>query len=144
MAYVHACCPPGKSSWRRQNESYGGSESGFSPLHSGGETLPNPGGLHPLLPCSQSLLGGPSAEAESLRPQHAHNVLSRPAAADSSFTLVLPRALQTAVRLTGLDVVWIYFFFMQFFFPLLLRYVPWNLHEPQRGVFKFDDQLDIE
>uniref|UniRef100_A0A669ESA7 Beta-galactosidase n=1 Tax=Oreochromis niloticus TaxID=8128 RepID=A0A669ESA7_ORENI len=26
----------------------------------------------------------------------------------------------------------------------LTTYVPWNLHEPERGVFKFDDQLDLE
>ncbi|XP_039986793.1 beta-galactosidase-1-like protein 2 isoform X3 [Xiphias gladius] len=24
------------------------------------------------------------------------------------------------------------------------RYVPWNLHEPERGVFNFEDQLDLE
>ncbi|XP_035477997.1 beta-galactosidase-1-like protein 2 isoform X2 [Scophthalmus maximus] len=26
----------------------------------------------------------------------------------------------------------------------LTTYVPWNLHEPERGVFNFEDQLDIE
>nr|XP_046246296.1 beta-galactosidase-1-like protein 2 isoform X2 [Scatophagus argus] len=26
----------------------------------------------------------------------------------------------------------------------LTTYVPWNLHEPERGVFKFEDQLDLE
>lgn len=26
----------------------------------------------------------------------------------------------------------------------LTTYVPWNLHEPQRGVFKFDEELDID
>ncbi|TKS81297.1 Beta-galactosidase-1-like protein 2 [Collichthys lucidus] len=26
----------------------------------------------------------------------------------------------------------------------LTTYVPWNLHEPQRGVFSFEDQLDLE
>ncbi|KAK5868414.1 hypothetical protein PBY51_009432 [Eleginops maclovinus] len=26
----------------------------------------------------------------------------------------------------------------------LTTYVPWNLHEPERGVFNFDDQLDLE
>lgn len=25
----------------------------------------------------------------------------------------------------------------------LLRYVPWNLHEPERGTFIFQDQLDL-
>ncbi|KAM9317982.1 beta-galactosidase-1-like protein 2 isoform 2-T2 [Pholidichthys leucotaenia] len=26
----------------------------------------------------------------------------------------------------------------------LTTYVPWNLHEPERGVFRFDDELDLE
>ena len=27
---------------------------------------------------------------------------------------------------------------------LFFRYVPWNLHEPERGVFNFEDELDLE
>lgn len=26
---------------------------------------------------------------------------------------------------------------------LLLRYVAWNVHEPERGMFVFQDQLDL-
>ena len=26
----------------------------------------------------------------------------------------------------------------------LFRYVPWNLHEPEKGVFSFQDQLDLK
>ncbi|MEQ2195902.1 Beta-galactosidase-1-like protein 2, partial [Xenoophorus captivus] len=26
----------------------------------------------------------------------------------------------------------------------LTTYVPWNLHEPERGVFDFEDELDLE
>ncbi|CAB1349099.1 unnamed protein product [Coregonus sp. 'balchen'] len=26
----------------------------------------------------------------------------------------------------------------------LTTYVPWNLHEPERGVFNFQDQLDLK
>lgn len=30
------------------------------------------------------------------------------------------------------------------FLFLFFRYVPWNLHEPERGVFNFEDELDLE
>lgn len=31
-----------------------------------------------------------------------------------------------------------------FLFVCFFRYVPWNLHEPERGTFNFQDQLDLK
>lgn len=58
----------------KKNEPRGRSEGQLISVHSGGKALPHPGGLHPLLPCPQSLLGGPAAEDESLWPQYTYNV----------------------------------------------------------------------
>lgn len=54
------------------------------------------------------------------------------------------KTLQTACRLTRLGTLFKYIHFFYSVFALFFRYVPWNLHEPRRGVFSFDGQLDIE
>lgn len=157
-----------------------GLKSKLIPVHSGGKTLPYPWWLHPLLQSSPSLLGGPSAEAEGLWPQHSHNV----SFCCNSRLIILTvtpasfRAIKSVLLVEGIKHRWNkikfskvkydqrpqdsevlvrkQFSFLFFLFLMLftfnakvlslsfLRYVPWNLHEPERGVFNFEDELDIE
>lgn len=72
LNFITAACLT--SFWSKENELFARSEGWLISVHFGRRALPHLGRLHPLLPCAQSLLEGPSAQDESLWSQHTHNV----------------------------------------------------------------------
>lgn len=117
--FLKSCCCSFLENVRKR-----GTQGRLDPLHFRGCTVSDPGRLHPLLPGPQGTLERPAAETEGLWSQYSHYVRSWQGFKDSLFFLS-----KSSWRVL---------------FVLSVRYVPWNLHEPERGVYLFQEQLDME
>ena len=108
-------------------------------VHPSRGALPHPRGVRALLPRPQCVLEGPSDEGQGLWHQHHHHV--RQISVNNLFAWLS----QSQGHLVVGANVWVGgggFLGCVGLYPC--RYVPWSLHQPERDVFNFQTQLDLE